>query len=187
MKNKLLAIVLFGLTLNINAQEVSVEKSIFGIQTGLLGVWVNNEARLSKQIALRSEIGLDSGIFGGQAYEKTGFVMVPVLTLEPRWYYNLGNRNSKGKNIKNNSGNFLTLRTSYSPDWFAISNYNIETYRNQLSLIPKWGIRRNYGKHLNFETGIGIGEVFFFGKNKEYFAKNSDVTVDLHLRIGYTF
>lgn len=187
MKNKLVALVFFGVTFNLSAQKVSVEKSIFGIQTNLLGVWVNNEARLSNQFSLRSEIGLDSEIFAGQAYEKIGFVMFPVLTLEPRWYYNLEKQNSKGKNIKNNSGNFLTLRTSYSSDWFAISNYDIETYRNQLSIIPKWGIRRNYGKHLNFETGIGIGEVFFLGKNKDYYDKNTEITVDLHLRIGYTF
>lgn len=187
MKNILLAFVFFGVTFNLIAQEVSVEKSVFGIQTGLLGVWINNEARISNQFSLRSEIGLDSGIFAGQAYNKTGFIMVPVLTAEPRWYYNLEKRNSKSKNVKNNSGNFLTLRTSYSPDWFAISNYDVETYRNQVSIIPKWGIRRNYGKHLNFETGIGIGEVFYFGKNKEYFDKNSETLLDLHLRIGYTF
>lgn len=187
MKNILLAFVFFGVTFNLIAQEVSVEKSVFGIQTGLLGVWINNEARISNQFSLRSEIGLDSGIFAGQAYNKTGFIMVPVLTAEPRWYYNLEKRNFKSKNVKNNSGNFLTLRTSYSPDWFAISNYDVETYRNQVSIIPKWGIRRNYGKHLNFETGIGIGEVFYFGKNKEYFDKNSETLLDLHLRIGYTF
>jgi hypothetical protein len=47
----------------IQKKDVSVEKSIFGIQTGLLGIWVHNEMRLTNEIALRTELGLDSGIF----------------------------------------------------------------------------------------------------------------------------
>jgi len=33
--------------------------------------------------------------------------MTPVLTLEPRWYYNLNQRYAQSKNIKNNNGNFF--------------------------------------------------------------------------------
>ncbi len=44
--------------------------------------------------------------------------MTPVITAEPRWYYNLNKRVSKSKNIEGNSGNFISLKTSYHPDWF---------------------------------------------------------------------
>jgi hypothetical protein len=35
-----------------------VEKT-FSIQTGLAGIWINNETKLSNSIALRSEIGIE--------------------------------------------------------------------------------------------------------------------------------
>ncbi|WP_344714740.1 hypothetical protein [Winogradskyella damuponensis] len=38
-------------------QNTSVEKSIFGLQTGVLGIWAYNEAKLSNTIALRTEHG----------------------------------------------------------------------------------------------------------------------------------
>lgn len=162
---------------------ISVEKSLFGIQTGLLGIWVNNESKLSKEISLRSEIGLDAGVFGGEINNGTGFILAPVVTLEPRWYYNLEIRNNKGKNIKNNSGNFFTPRISYNPDWFVISNKENISAISQISVIPKWGIKRTYN-HLTFETGIGFGYRFYLEK---FANKNGDATLDLHLRIGYTF
>ena len=48
------------------SQNNGVEKSIFNIQTGVLGSWLNNETKISNKFALRSEIGLDAGIFGGE-------------------------------------------------------------------------------------------------------------------------
>lgn len=69
--------------------EASVEKSIFGIETGIFGIWAHNEFRLTNTLALRTELGYDAGIFGGAFYQKTGFIMAPVITLEPRFYYNL--------------------------------------------------------------------------------------------------
>lgn len=168
-----------------SSNTVSVEKSIFGIQTGLLGIWVHNESKLSNQFALKTELGLDSGFFANSSEFK--FLMTPVLTLEPRWYYNLENRFAKNKNISKNSGNFISIKTSYNPDLFTISNADNLRVIDQLSIIPKWGIKRTYFEHLTLETGIGVGQVFYFGKSSDYLAKKNDVVLDLHLRIGYTF
>jgi len=157
MKKITFTLILCGLTLIANSQNASVEKSTYGIQTGFLGIWVNNETKLSNQIALRSEIGFDSGIWGGDFYEGTGFLMTPVITLEPRLYYNLNKRVSKSRRIDGNSGNFISLKTSYHPDWFVISNKENVSVVSDISIIPTWGIRRNIGKHFTYETGIGIG------------------------------
>ena len=46
------------------SQDASVEQSTFGIQTGVLGVWAYKETKLSNQIALRTEIGMDAGFWG---------------------------------------------------------------------------------------------------------------------------
>lgn len=189
MKWLLMIAIVFGLHGISNAQEVSVEKSIWGVQTGFTGIWVHNEARLSNLIALRSEVGLDRSVSGGNIYDysQVGFFLSPVITVEPRWYYNLNKRNSKSKITSGNSGNYVSIKSSFNPDWLVNSSHeNIELI-NQISIIPSWGIRRNLGKHFNYEAGIGLGYTYLFAKSNG-FAENEGVsTLDLHLRIGYQF
>lgn len=169
------------------AQTASVEESTVGIQTGFLGVWVHNEYGLSNQIALRSEIGLDAGFFGGRFYNRSGFIMAPVITLEPRWYYNLDRRVKKNRHIDGNSGNFISLKTSYRPDWFVISNVEGLRLVSDVSFIPTWGIRRNLGNHFTYETGIGLGYVYYFAKEAGFSKNEGEIALNLHLRIGYRF
>ena len=178
---------IFMFTIFAKAQNASVEKSTYGIQTGILGVWVHREVKLTNEIALRAELGMDAGIFGGSFYPKTGFLMTPVITVEPRWYYNLGKRQSKSKNISGNSGNFLTIKTSYNPNWFTISNYDNVEIVNQVSIIPTWGIKRNIGQHFTYETGIGLGYRYYFAKSQGYAENEGTAAVNLHLRVGYRF
>ena len=61
MKKITLLITYLLFSLFTNAQESSVEKSIFSAQTGFLGFWINNEFKLSNNFSLKSEIGLDRG------------------------------------------------------------------------------------------------------------------------------
>ncbi len=187
MKKFILIYYLVLLTCIANSQTKSVEKSVCGIQTGLFGIWVHNESRLSNSMALRSEIGFDSGIWGGTFYDKTGFLMTPVLTLEPRYYYNLQKREGKSKRTDGNTGNFLSLKTSFHPDWFVISNYSNISIISDISIIPTWGIRRSIGKHINFETGFGLGYQHVFAKQAGYFQDENYVLYNLHLRIGFRF
>lgn len=177
-------LIFFLITLSAKSQNASVEKSTYGIQTGILGIWVHNESKLSNQIALRSEIGLDTRIWGGSFYDRTGFLLTPVITLEPRWYYNLNKRVKKDRRIDGNSGNFVSLKTSYHPDWFVISNYDNTRIASDISIIPTWGIRRNIGNHFTYEAGIGIGYLYYFTG----YSKNEGVlTGNIHLRFGYRF
>lgn len=178
MKKLIIAFTLLFTLTSITAQDASVENSFYGIQTGLLGIWIHNETKLANEFALRTEIGLDSEIFINN--NDFDFFLTPVLTLEPRWYYNLNKRQDKSKKIKYNSGNFLSLDVSYNPDLFVISGIRNAFVENQVSIIPKWGIRRSIGR-FNYEVGIGIGYRYVF----EGFNKGSDIAADLHLRIGY--
>lgn len=187
MRKVFLTLIFCGLTFIGKAQNASVEKSTYGIQTGFLGIWVHNESKLSNSIALRTELGFDSGIWGGDFYDKTGFLMTPVITVEPRWYYNLNKRKNKSKRIDENSGNFVSLKISYHPDWFVISNTDNVNVISDISIIPTWGIRRNNGKHFNYEAGIGIGYRYIFAKQAGYLENESEVAANLHLRIGYRF
>lgn len=178
---------LCGMTLTAKSQTASVEKSTYGIQTGFLGIWAHNESKLTNSIALRTEIGFDSGIWGGSFYDGTGFLMTPVITLEPRLYYNLNKRVKKSRLIDGNSGNFISLKTSYHPDWFIISNTDNVSIISDISIVPTWGIRRNIGKHFTYETGIGIGYRYIFAKQAGFSENEGEATANLHLRIGYRF
>ena len=136
MKKKYLVLfVLAVVSVASYAQKASVEKSTYGIQTGFLGVWAHREVKLSNEIALRAELGMDLGLWGGDFYPKSGYLLAPVIRLEPRWYYNLDKRVSKSRSISGNAGNFLSLQTSYHPNWFTISNYDNVEVVNQVSII----------------------------------------------------
>lgn len=169
-----------------NKENISVERSIYGIQIGLLGGWINNESKLTDNISIRSEIGLDFGYLGGEFNKGTNLIFYPSITIEPRYYYNLNKRSNNSKNIKNNSANFIALSADYHPDWFVLnSNKKNNIYiNNQISLVPKWGIKRTKN-NVTFEAGIGYGVNYIL--DNEYIGNKSFGILDLHLRIGYTF
>jgi hypothetical protein len=166
MKKTIFIITILLLSFSSKSQNTGVEKSIYTIQTGILGAWVNNEYRLSNEISLKSELGMIVGLRGCTDC-KTLYALAPEITLEPRWYYNTKNRISKGRIIKNNSSNFVTLRVNYIPDWFVISNEANTSVESQISIIPKWGIKRTIANsNFNYELGIGIGKKYFFDSNQ---------------------
>lgn len=196
---KVVVFVILAFNLNANAQEVSVEKSIFGVQTGFgvhAGIWFNNESKLSNSIALRSEIGLEKDFTVGDHYDGTGFILQPVVTLEPRYYYNLEKRNSKGKNTTNNSGNYFSIKTSYHPDWFVINLADNVTKTADLAIVPTWGLKRQIGTHFTYETALGFGyRVVYLKENSiNGNVQNVDGAYNrnqyipyVHVGIGYIF
>ncbi len=166
MKNTAVLLVLLIICIIANGQEGSVEKSTGGIQTGFLGLWLYDELKLSDAMALRGEIGLTARFWNKNAISATqsGGVIAPVLTIEPRWYYDIKKRKSKSKDIAWNSGNFISINIRYQPDWFIITNYGNPNTVDQLAIIPTWGIKRNIGNHFNYEIGTGFGYQFISPK-----------------------
>lgn len=171
------------------AQEAAatVEESIFNVQTGFLGLYVNNESRLADKWALRTELGLDAA-FSANSNTSDVWGLMPAINIEPRYYYNIAKRAAKNRNTANNSANFFTVSLRYNPDWFILSNQDNIITENTVYLIPKWGIRRSIGNSgFNYEAGIGIGYYSIFGSDRKYYADPDGVAADLHLRIGYCF
>ncbi|MBZ9632231.1 hypothetical protein LB465_15725 [Salegentibacter sp. LM13S] len=171
-------------------QNTAVEKSVYGFQAGVLGFWAHNESRLDRNISIRTELGFDAGIFSSNADfsgSKVGVIFIPSITLEPRLYYNLHKRMDKGKNISENSGNFVALKLNYRPDWFTLSNVKNTSVADNIAIIPKWGIRRTFWNHLTYELGAGVGYRKYFLKQYGYAENPGEVGIDLHIRLGYTF
>ncbi|UAM97965.1 hypothetical protein K8354_17025 [Polaribacter litorisediminis] len=189
MKKTLITLIFCGLTLISKSQNTSVEKSIFGLQTGVLGIWVYNETKLSNTIALRTEIGFDFGVWESTFYDDydSPFLLTPVIVVEPRFYYNLKKRSENSKPIDGNSGNFFALKMGYHPDWFVLFNPDNAPIVSDFSIIPTWGIRRYLGKHFNYEAGLGAGFSYTFAKRAGYSEDKSEIELNMHLRIGYRF
>lgn len=188
MKRLTLAIAICFCTFKGIAQTstTSIEKSIWNVQTGLLGVYVNNEYRLWNAFAIRTELGLDGGFATKNNDTKWG--LIPTINIEPRYYYNLSKRAEKGRNTSGNAGNFFTVLFKYNADWFVITSEDNVITENMISVVPKWGIRRNIGQSkFNYEAGIGIGYYNYFGSDRNNYTNPEGVAVDLHLRIGYRF
>lgn len=184
MKNKLLlcVFVVLGATsiFSQTNKQISVEKSIYGVQTGLFGIWGYNESKLSNTVSFRTELGLNLGIWGGTSYPKAGYVLFPTISLEPRYYYNLKRRVKLDKNITNNTGNYFSLKTNYNPNSFLISNYD-GYVNNHITIVPKWGLRRSFAKNFEYEFSTGIGYAYDFD------VKKGGGYLDIGFRIGYRF
>lgn len=163
-------------------EKARVEKSVTGIQIGLFGVEIYNEAKLSDAFSLRSQVALYPSIWGGDLYNKTGFALAPAISVSPKYYYNLQKRSDAGKNISSNSGNYFAASLEYVPNWFVISNVKGIEVNEMISLIPTWGLRRNFAKNFNYEfkAGLGIGKILLKGYTTQ-------VVPELSFKIGYDF
>lgn len=184
MKKTLILFTMFSMYLTYGQEqnENQLEKTVTGVQLGLFGANLYNESRLASKIVLRSEISLNlASIWGGDLYPKTGFVLYSQLTVLPKYYYNISDRVKRGKNVKNNSGNYIGLEVSYVPGNLTISNYDNMKTNNVLQFIPTYGIRRNFATNFNYEVKLGLG----YGLNLD--TNVSGMATNLGVKIGYDF
>lgn len=168
MKKKLLGLSLITLLCvgKITAQETendkpSVEKSIKGIQIGDPGIAGYYEFKMTNQLTLRAEAGYSIGYKNADWFfddgNEDGFFAIPAFTIEPRWYYNLGRRVRKGKDIARNRANYFSVTTTYYADFGVIKIDEVGDVPNFLYVVPMWGMRRTLGKNFDYELGAGIG------------------------------
>ena len=173
-----------------NAQDTqknsaSVEESLVGVQLGIIGISGFYEAKLADNWTLRGELGLSGNltiVVGGD----NDFYAQPEIAFSPRYYYNLKRRAKQGKNIANNSANFLSLDNSYRADWFSLFNDNERNVTQSISSNLLWGLRRSYGKHFHLEFAAGLGYYKEIDL-KPYMKDDSGVYPALDFRIGYQF
>lgn len=182
MKKIIILLLSFTLIQTSKAQDsVSVEKSLIGGQLGYLGSWANYEAKLSKRITFKTEVGLDNGylveslIWSGRAFH-------PIVSIEPRYYYNLGRRAESSKKVKDNTGNFWALQTRYNLPW-KIDEKAGTNSKEAIIITPKYGIRRTLGNHFNLETTLGFGYGYGFNTN----LPGSFFSIEAAVRLGFHF
>jgi hypothetical protein len=154
-------------SLFLNAQEVSVEKNLYGVYFGLLTSGFQYETRLDRKITLMSEVGLTIAMStkeynNPEIKDQTTTIFAPYLALEPRWYYGLDRRHRLGRNIKNNSSNYVSLLTSYISSKTPVIKNGDFDINPAIFLVPKYGIRRSFAKNFNYEFSGGYGYQYNF-------------------------
>ena len=174
-------------------EKVSVEKNLYGAQLGLLSTSFYYETQLQRKISLRTEIGLvlafSTNDYSDPAIEdESTTLIVPYLTLEPRWYYSLDRRKKLGKKTYNNSSNYVSLATSYISAKTPIINSGDFDVVSAITIIPKYGIRRAFAKHFNYEFSAGVGYHYnIFSSSNGCNCDHNNTTIDVQARIGYDF
>ena len=150
--NSILFILFSVSVLHAQKEMKSVEKSILSIQTGYFGTWINHELKLHKKFALRTEFGTEYRLKFVIKQSFDSLKNQVSIFLEPKYYFNLKKRESKNKNIKNNAGNYISLRINLN----ILNNLEIGEFYFY-DLTPTFGIRRNITSHFNLEFSCGYG------------------------------
>lgn len=171
------------------------EKSFFGVQVGLVGLWVHHEARLIESIVLRTELGIDMvGFFRDDVFPSNpqntvgGPFFAPTIAIEPRWYYNLERRSKENKSTTKNSASFITLETKYYPDLFLLTGAPEGTrFAEQLAICPRWGVKRTVAKSFTYEMGLGYKIYYLLNDQDRSRVNDEEGFINVHLKVGYTF
>ena len=140
---------------------------------------VTNISILSPAITYETAIGRNQTLFfAGELnlmsrFEEVGnsnprtinsyYGLAPRAVVDFRNYYNFSKRLGKGKNINNNSGNYLALRTLYTFDPI-VNKDQFPSYNNGFALGGVWGIQRVYKSGIYLGLSLGVG--FLFGDVK---------------------
>ena len=177
----------------IKAQDVSVEKKLFGVQFGLLSSGFQYETKLQRKMTLMTELGLTlvmstKEFNNPNIKDKTTTIFAPYLSLEPRWYYGLDRRNKLGRNIKNNSSNFISLKSSFISSKTPVIKNGSFDITPAIFLAPMYGIRRSFAKNFHYQFSGGYGYQYnFFSKSEGCNCKHFTTDIDLQASIGYNF
>ena len=148
-------------------EEASTTKSVTNIS--ILSPAITHEMAIGRNqtIFLAGDLNLISrfeeiGNTNPKTYNSY-YGLAPNVTADFRNYYNFRKRLGKGKNINNNSGNYLALRGEYrfSP---IVNKEQFTTYNNGFALGGVWGIQRVYNSGIYL--GLSLGAGFLFGNNK---------------------
>jgi hypothetical protein len=153
---------------------------VYGVQAGLSGINIQKEIPISESIVLRPEVGFGFEFYYSYGFDLALFSLIPKAGMDTKWYYNLKNRNKKGRNTEDNAANFFAFNIVHYSNLFDISNYSPKR-DNLINFVPNWGIRRNLGKHFNYEFALGYGVSYAIE------SESTGKGLFLDFKIGYKF
>lgn len=165
------------------AQEVKNQwmKPRVNAEIGYIGVWLSMDKFISKKVSLRSELGLDSGFFGGSLFVRNGFVSGAVANIETRLYYSTNKRKENFFLSRYYPGGFVSLKVVNSIGALSFSNrsgFGVPSYTH---LVLNWGLSKHITDRTFYQLGIGVGpKIHHLTMNRE----SDSIDANLLIRLG---
>jgi len=164
-----LSVILFtGITTESKGQGEEVTLDPVQVSFNILPLMAQAEFGLSdnQSITFGGGLGFSAyfeSINGEESFEAFS---TPFITASFRNYYKRKRVNKD--NLKNNSGNYVGLYTSYQFDTVIDINGfgTIETELNSYRIGPVWGFQRNYASGIHLDLSLGLG--FQGGQSDEF-------------------
>lgn len=144
--------------------------SIHSLKKIMLGIGSGFEAE--QKIGRTTSVSLFLGFSTGFATADIGFsalkskiIISPSTSLAFRKYYSLVRRQQKGKNILNNSGDFVFVHNAlFFPAKFQTKSH--------IAFSIGWGMQRSISNRINMEIQLGITHhTFYYDKSRGPFSK----------------
>ncbi|MGM0580095.1 MAG: hypothetical protein ACQETL_05415 [Bacteroidota bacterium] len=189
----LFALILFNLsqiiaqdkpTALIKGESATVSENLVKVETvfpNLLGL--SYEKKISQHISIYSMLGFvyygkgantSITIYGSNDY----YAITPQITVQPRFYHNLGKRAALDKSTDYNSANYVGFTTRFFHQSFFLSNSDrIPRGPAVLDLMLSYGLQRSFFKRMNFDVAIQPGIEISQGQAKFF--------IGLNLQLGF--
>lgn len=195
MRNSFLIFIFICISLiNLKAQEkssalirgesASVADHLVKVETffpNLVGV--SYEKKLGQNISLYSMFGL-LGYYGGGSFAQAKYganpyyVLVPQITVQPRFYHNLSKRAAFDKNTNYNSANYVGFSARVYHDGLFITNAeNIPKGPTVVDIMLSYGLQRSFFKRLNFDMAFQPGI--------EFTSQGATAFLGINLQLGF--
>lgn len=172
---------------SLSAQVTIDSNSRIEILTNLLKVNVDLVSGLQceQRINKTSTIIIGGGVcFARQSDDlyrtKAPLIFLPDTYAEYRNYYNIEKRTKAGKDIRNNSADFIFGKAE---TFYAIKNQNYFG----LLFIQGWGLQRSMGKKISIDAHLGIIEHIYYDKPPKGGFNYIKLEPDFEFSICYIF
>lgn len=191
--------ILFTLLLSSSlfAQEKATD--LFNANVSFIGIGIQYEKALSDNFTAVGSLDYIGGFSYSEDWSGESdfdYILTTQLALEGRYYYNFNRRLEKGRNTKNNSGNYIALKGVYIPDFLTASSDDV-TVNPQGSFTLNYGLKRSFAKNFFYEFYTGLGLALYQETYTKYDFENyttsegkrtnNGVALDLGFRVGYNF
>ncbi|WP_460959632.1 hypothetical protein [Spirosoma litoris] len=168
---------------NVLGQQPAVVKNAW--RAAIFSPGIMYETRLANRFTLISEARITSNMQTKDVHDAStdkttyysSYSINPILSVGVRHFYNFDRRLEKGKSIRSNSGNYLSVRTRYALP--AVAKDESEQVPigdgSGFGVDALWGFQRTYRR--NFYLNLALGASIFSGK----------ATGAADFTLGYTF
>jgi len=182
----LFAILLF---FNLNttiAQQSTKLQNLHHVDAFLIGTSYNYEYAFGSNFTLSPSFSVIPGVYtyyiSGNQNQKWTSALHQSLSLDTRWYTNVNRKVRKGKNVENNSANFVSLLVEYIPEF---QNMRYSMY----AITPRWGFRSSFTNNFFMEFAIGLPYIMDkrLSNDGNLYEWRSEVGLHLGLKAGVAF